>query len=88
MSTDEWAFLGPYPVEAGDDVTARLTGTGDADLYVRFGGQPSIAAYHCRPYASDSNETCELTTPDGESEVYFGVRAYRAAEGEAQSHST
>ena len=32
-------------------------GTGDGDLYVRFGSQPTTSAYDCRPYASGNAET-------------------------------
>ncbi|WNG21013.1 M14 family zinc carboxypeptidase [Cystobacter fuscus] len=33
-------------------------GSGDADLYVRYGELPTSSAYDCRPYASGNNETC------------------------------
>jgi hypothetical protein len=39
----------------------EITGTGDADLYVRVGQAPSRSSYDCRPYKSDSNETCRVT---------------------------
>lgn len=38
--------------------TVSLTGTGDADLYVRVGEQPSIDLYDCGPYLVGSTETC------------------------------
>ena len=38
-----------------------ITGTGDADLYVKIGSEPSMTSYDCRPYKSGSNETCEVT---------------------------
>lgn len=38
-------------------------GTGDADLYVRFGSAPTPTAWDCRPYAGDSNETCSFASP-------------------------
>ncbi|WP_146151864.1 PPC domain-containing protein [Ahniella affigens] len=37
-------------------------GTGDADLYVRFGSAPTTSAYECRPYLSGNNETCTIST--------------------------
>ncbi len=46
--------------------TVTLTGTGDADLYVKVGAQPTRSVYDCRPYAGDSNERCELTVPAGQ----------------------
>lgn len=37
-------------------------GTGDADMYVRFGTAPTTTAYDCRPYLSGNNETCNIAT--------------------------
>ncbi|HET6581974.1 MAG TPA: PPC domain-containing protein [Nannocystaceae bacterium] len=43
----------------------ELTGTADADLYVRTGTAPTEESFECRPFKSGSNESCavELTTP-------------------------
>lgn len=38
-------------------------GSGDADLYVRFGAIPNGEEYDCRPYKTDSNETCFAEEP-------------------------
>jgi hypothetical protein len=38
-------------------------GTGDADLYVRFGAQPTTATFDCRPFVTGNNETCTFTNP-------------------------
>jgi hypothetical protein len=38
-------------------------GTGDADLYVRFGAAPTLSTYDCRPYLNGNNETCSFATP-------------------------
>ena len=38
-------------------------GTGDADLYVRFGSAPTMSTYDCRPFASGNNETCNFPSP-------------------------
>lgn len=35
-------------------------GTGDADLYVRFGSAPTSSTYDCRPYKSGNSETCSF----------------------------
>src|SRR5690606_20859136 len=39
----------------------QLTGSGDADLYVRVGREPTLSQYDCRPYKSGSNESCRVT---------------------------
>lgn len=38
-------------------------GTGDADLYVKFGTAPTTTTYDCRPYLSGNDETCSFATP-------------------------
>src|SRR5690606_419858 len=38
-------------------------GTGDADLYVRYGAQPTATEYACRPYLFGNNETCTIANP-------------------------
>jgi PKD repeat protein len=37
-------------------------GTGDADLYVKFGSAPTLTSYDCRPYITGNNESCPITT--------------------------
>jgi hypothetical protein len=69
--------LGPYAVATGGSVTVTMTGTGDADLYVREGAAPTEADYDCRPYASTSNETCG--PHDGPGSYYVMVRGYSSS---------
>ena len=33
-------------------------GTGDADMYVKFGQAPTSSSYDCRPYKAGNNESC------------------------------
>lgn len=41
-------------------------GTGDADMYVKFGEEPSENSYDCRPYKDGNEESCDnLTKTDG-----------------------
>ena len=37
-------------------------GTGDADLYVRFGTAPTTSVYDCRSWTTTNNETCSIPT--------------------------
>jgi PKD repeat protein len=37
-------------------------GTGDADMYVKFGSAPTDTSYDCRPYRNGNAETCTITT--------------------------
>lgn len=38
-------------------------GSGDADLYLRFGSRPTESTYDCRPYESGNNEVCTIDNP-------------------------
>ncbi|MCE9571814.1 MAG: pre-peptidase C-terminal domain-containing protein [Deltaproteobacteria bacterium] len=75
----QWSQLGAFAVTAGSQLAVAMTGTGDADLYVKFGAQPTASAYDCRPYGNDTNETCNLTVPAGATQVYVGVLGYSDA---------
>lgn len=55
--------------------TVKLTGTGDADLYVKVGAQPTRSVYDCRPYAGDSNETCDVTVTAGQ-RIHVSIFGY------------
>ena len=67
-------------VKAGDRVVVSTTGTGDVDLYVRFGQAPSQSDYDCRPFESGSDESCELTAPEGASELFVAAHGYSASD--------
>ena len=54
-------------------------GTGDADLYTRFGSRPTTSTYNCRPYLTGNNETCTIATQAGD--YYVMVRGYTAFSG-------
>lgn len=36
-------------------------GTGDADMYVRFGSAPTTSTYDCRPFLNGNNESCPVS---------------------------
>ena len=38
-------------------------GTGDVDLYVKQGSQPTSSVYDCRPYLGGNNEICSFQPP-------------------------
>jgi leucyl aminopeptidase len=68
-----------FDVPAGaSDVTVTMSGgTGDADLYVRFGSQPTSSSYDCRPYKSGNSESCTLSNSDGTYHIMLsGYSAY------------
>ncbi len=55
-------------------------GTGDADMYVKFGAEPTSSSYDCRPYASGNTETCTFATPSAGT-YYVKLNGYSAASG-------
>ena len=55
-------------------------GSGDADLYVRFGANPTTTAYDCRPFRNGNNETCTISNPSAGT-YFIGLRGYTAFSG-------
>jgi leucyl aminopeptidase len=55
-------------------------GSGDADLYVKFGSAPTDSSYDCRPYQSGNNETCSIATAQAGT-YYVRLKAYSAFSG-------
>lgn len=55
-------------------------GSGDADLYVRYGAAPSTSSWDCRPYRNGNNETCTFSNPSPGT-WHIGIRAYRTFSG-------
>ncbi|HZI16230.1 MAG TPA: trypsin-like serine protease [Myxococcus sp.] len=72
----------PITVPSGKtNLTVKMSGgTGDADLYVRQGSQPTTSTYTCRPYLNGNAETCTLSNPVAGT-WYVSVRGYTAYSG-------
>jgi serine protease len=72
-----WRIITP----AGKTLKIRTSGgTGDADLYVRFGARPTTSSYACRPYLIGNNETCTVSNTTA-GEYYVMIRGYAAYSG-------
>ena len=69
-----WLFQLAVPAGASNVKFVQSGGTGDADLYVRFGSPPSDSAWDCRPYTSGNAETCNMATQAGT--FHARVKAY------------
>jgi hypothetical protein len=52
-----------------------ITGTNDADLYVRVGTAPTTATFDCRPYKTGSAESCTVTLAQP-APIHVMVRGY------------
>ena len=77
-STRYWTFT--VPAGATNLSIATSGGSGDADLYVRRGAQPTTSTYDCRPYRTGNNETCSWASPQAGT-YHVMVRGYSAFSG-------
>jgi vibriolysin len=64
---------------AGDQFVITTTGTsGDADLYVKYGSQPTLTSWDYRSYGSTSNETITIANA-WQGRYYILLHGYSAA---------
>ncbi len=76
-SATYWRVSAP----AGKTLTVKISGgTGDADLYTRFGARPTTSTYTCRPYLTGNAESCGQTNTQA-GDYYVMVRGYAAYTG-------
>ncbi|HET9048567.1 MAG TPA: S8 family serine peptidase [Chiayiivirga sp.] len=68
------------PADAVDLKIEASGGTGDMDMYVRYGEVASTDAYDCRPYREGNNETCSFMLPAAGT-YYVTLSGYSAASG-------
>ncbi len=76
VARDAWFHQPKIAVAAGETVTITMTGSGDADLYVRFGSQPTANDWVSRPYLNGSTESVVVTVPSNGTELYVSVNGY------------
>ncbi|KGJ86875.1 S8 family serine peptidase [Colwellia psychrerythraea] len=76
-SSTELNFTMEVPAGATELNFAMTGGTGDADLYVKFGSAPTSSSYDCRPYEGGNNETCPIASAQAGT-YYVKVVAYSA----------
>ncbi|NMH66024.1 S8 family serine peptidase [Shewanella salipaludis] len=50
---------------------AMSGGSGDADMYVRFGTAPTTADYDCRPYKGGNTESCPIADANVQGGTYY-----------------
>jgi serine protease len=68
------------PAGMSDLTVTTSGGSGDGDLYVRRGAQPTTSTYDCRPYKSGNAETCSFTNPQAAT-WYISIYGYSAVSG-------
>ncbi|PND39308.1 peptidase M14 [Paucibacter aquatile] len=80
-STGSWRFYRVLlPQGARNLVVSTSGGTGDLDLFVRYGQAPDAGSYDCLKESGGNNETCNLPTPTP-GYVYIGLYAYASYSG-------
>lgn len=81
IAASQWKYY-TLAVPAGKtNLTINIAGgSGDADLYVRRGSNPTTSTYDCRPYKTGSTESCSFTNPVAAT-YHIGIRAYTAVSG-------
>ncbi|OJH33722.1 PPC domain-containing protein [Cystobacter ferrugineus] len=81
-SAGEWSCT--YTLNVPSGVTnlkfTTTSGSGDADLYVKFGSEPSQGVYDCLSNGSSNAETCAITTAQAGT-YYVKVYGYKAVSG-------
>ncbi|MBL8263300.1 MAG: collagenase [Xanthomonadaceae bacterium] len=74
------AYVMDVPAGATNLKFTMSGGSGDADLYVRFGSAPTTTAYDCRPYLGGNAETCTIANVQA-GRYYVMVNAYSSFSG-------
>ncbi|TVZ41901.1 serine protease [Alteromonadaceae bacterium 2753L.S.0a.02] len=74
------------PQNAQDLSLSISGGSGDADLYVKYGAVPTSSSYDCRPYLSGNSESCAFSTPQAGT-YYISLKAYSSFSGVTLSAS-
>jgi phosphohistidine phosphatase SixA len=78
-----WIYFTINVPECANTLTVNMSGgTGDGDLHVLFGAQPTATSYTCRPYKTGNVESCVLPNPQA-GVWYMGIKAYKAFTGVA-----
>ncbi|MEM1082053.1 MAG: S8 family peptidase, partial [Pseudomonadota bacterium] len=76
----EQFFTLDVPAGATNLVFQIAGGSGDADLYVRRGSEPTTNSYDCRPYLNGNAEACSFANP-GSGIWHVMIRGYQAYSG-------
>ncbi|MDC8013800.1 proprotein convertase P-domain-containing protein [Tahibacter soli] len=77
-SEQTWTLV--VPAGASNLTFTTAGGSGDVDMYVRFGAAPTTSTYDCRPYTSGNAETCNIATAQAGT-YYVMLRGYAAYSG-------
>ena len=80
-ATGSWQYFKITVPSAQTSLAINMSGgTGDADLYVKFGAQPTSTSYDYRPFLTGNNESVSVTNPAA-GDWYIGINGYAAYSG-------
>ena len=80
-TTGNWAYYTYEVPSCANTLNVTTTGpNGDADLYLRYGSNPTTSSYNCRSWSSNSNESCTISNPTAGT-WHIGIRAYSSFNG-------
>ena len=74
------AYKVTVPAGVTNLVIASGGGTGDVDMYVRFGSAPTTSSYDCRPWRNGNSESCSFAQPSAGT-YYVVLKGYQAYSG-------
>ncbi|GGW82561.1 S8 family serine peptidase [Alteromonas halophila] len=61
-------------------------GSGDADLYMRLGSEPTLSTFECRPYNAGNDEICTISAPQSGT-WHIGIHGYSSYNGVTMDYS-
>jgi hypothetical protein len=79
LTAGQTVSFAPLAVLGGTPFSVSISGTGDADLYLRWDAAPTESTFDCRPFRSDSNETCAQAVPPGVTTAHLQLRGFTAS---------
>lgn len=76
-----WVYFTINVPDCANTLTVNMSGgTGDGDMHLKFGAQPTATDYICRPYKTGNTESCVQTNPAAGT-WHIGIKAYKAFSG-------
>lgn len=76
QSKNNWLYYTiSLPSNAASFTASSSGGSGNANLYVRKGANPTTSTYDCRSAGSNNNETCTINSPSTSSSYVIGLFA-------------
>lgn len=76
-----WLYFTIDVPECANTLNVNMSGgSGDGDLYVRFGARPTANDYACRPYKPGNTESCPIANPQAGT-WHIGVKSYNTFSG-------